>query len=568
MPSDLKETQSLNREPYDLIIIGGGINGTGVARDAALRGMRVLLLEKNDFGAGTSAYSSRLIHGGVRYLAHLELDLVAESLQERERLLHNAPHLVRPLAMAIPLYPGSKNPPFLVQLGMLIYDWLSLGKSIPKHRMLNREEFLTQYPGLRSKNLLGGPVYFDAQADFPERICVENALAAKETGLATLLNHTSVTSIRLADDTLPQVQFQNMLTGETQTVTGKVLINAAGPWVDDVLDHTKAQTQQPFHKRLIGGTKGSHIVVHQFEDGPKTALYVEAQSDGRPFFIIPWRKQYYLIGTTDLHFEGRPDQAVATADEVNYLLAETNYILPTAKLAPGDVLYTYSGIRPLPYSAKGTTGKVTRKHWVYDHASEGFPRVVSLVGGKLTTYRNLSEQAVDQVIRAYKLTQPDGQPWPKCSTRNLPLPGGKGIGNVEMYAEQYVRSASRKQDVPPETVAYLIGFYGSRYEAVLALCKDARLKQPLAENVSDIGAQVIYAVRNEMAQTVMDVMLRRLGCGLNGDAGLRTVDVVANLMSEELHWSDEKRQAEVEGYRAFIARTALAFKRTSVHAGA
>ncbi|HEY9745538.1 MAG TPA: glycerol-3-phosphate dehydrogenase [Oculatellaceae cyanobacterium] len=548
-------------DPYDLIVIGGGINGTGVARDAALRGMRVLLLEKNDFGAGTSAHSSRLIHGGLRYLAHLEFDLVYESLRERERLLRNAPHLVQPLEMVIPLYQGAKNPPFLVMIGLRLYDAFAWGKRMPDHRLLGRKAFLERYPSVNAARLLGGAVYFDAQANFPERLCVENALSALETGHAELRNHTEVTAIRLAENGLPCVAFRDRLTGREGVATAQVLINAAGPWVDDLLRRTdRRMAVAPNEQPLIGGTKGSHIVVRRFPGAPATALYAEAQSDGRPFFIIPWRQDYYLIGTTDLHFDGNPDHVSATMDEVAYLLAETNAILPDARLTPDDVLYTYSGIRPLPHAPRQKAGKITRKHLVRDHASDGFPRLLSLIGGKLTTYRRLAEQTVDAAICRYRLTRPDGRPWGRSVTGNLPLPGAAGMGELERYVNE--QTAMQAVDLPAEAVAHLIRLYGVRYRAVLALCKEeASLKAPLTEGCADLRAQVRYAVRTEMARTVADVLLRRLCCGLNGDAGLGAVEAVAQVMADELGWSEEKRQEEVAAYRQLIGRTALAFKK-------
>jgi glycerol-3-phosphate dehydrogenase len=545
---------------YDLIVIGGGINGTGVARDAALRGMRVLLLEKNDFGAGTSAHSSRLIHGGLRYLAHMEFDLVYESLQERERLLNNAPHLVKPLAMAIPLYPGSKNPPLMVRVGMWLYDLLSCNKRMPPHRMLGRSAFLKQYPSVQDKNLLGGPVFYDAQADFPERICLENVLAAKETGNAELLNHTKVTAIHQDKAGLPRVEFQNVITGHSGRATSQALINASGPWVDAVLQSARGIT--PKKRTLIGGTKGSHIVIRKFAGGPDTALYAEAKSDGRPFFIIPWRTHYYLIGTTDAHFKGNLEQLAATRDEVEYLLEETNAILPAAGLSLDDVLYTYSGVRPLPYSDE-PAGKVTRKHLIHNHAKEGFPRMFSLIGGKLTTYRRLAEEAVDLAIRQAHLKQANHQPWPHSPTGKLHLPGAEGIDDLALYKQKHLEKFRVRYGLPTETIASLINLYGSRAEAVLKLCEEnPALKQPIEEHGAGIAAQVAYAVRTEMAQTLDDVMLRRLDTNIANPCA--AAEVVSRIMAQELSWPEGKRQAEIAAYYQLIQQTALAFRNETV----
>jgi glycerol-3-phosphate dehydrogenase len=548
---------------YDLIVIGGGINGSGIARDAALRGLKVLLLEKEDFGAGTSAYSSRLIHGGLRYLANLELDLVRESLQERELLLQNAPHLVRPLALGIPIYTASRNPRWMVWLGMMLYDLLSAGKRMPKHCMYNREAFLRQYPGVNPDGLVGGPVYYDAQAALPERICVENAIAACHTGNATVLNHVEVTQLLRDGNILTGVVLTDRLTGRLYTATGQVIVNAAGPWTDWVLQRVQEATAVP-QARRIGGTKGSHIVVRKFPDGPETALYVEARSDGRPFFIIPWREAYYLIGTTDLPDAGDPDTVAADWDEVTYLLNETNFVLPQARLTQSDVLYTYSGIRPLPYTEGKSAGKITRKHWIVDHGKEAVNpvcRLISVIGGKLTTYRNLAEETVDYCLSTFRLLLPQDKPVSACVTREMPLPGGQGVEDIVDYKRQQALKASSQYGISEDIVSHLIDLYGSRYAQVLRLTQENQVwKESLHQGAKDIAAQVIFAVRSELAWTVSDVLLRRLGCGLDDSAGMAALEPVARLMATELGWSEEKIRMEMDAYTAYVQTRNLAFR--------
>lgn len=537
---------------YDLIVIGGGINGSGIARDAAMRGLTVLLLEKEDFGSGTSAYSSRLIHGGLRYLANLELDLVYESLRERELLLRNAPHLVRPLPMAIPTYSHSQKPCWMVGLGMWLYDLLSWGKRMPSHRMYGRDEFLKRYPVVNSEGLQGGPVYYDAQVAMPERICVENAIATLETGNATVLNHARVTNFLHDGNELTGVVFEDVLSGTLYPVGGRVIVNASGPWVDGLLHQVGVVTGQP-QTRRIGGTKGSHIIVRRFPDGPDTALYVEARSDGRPFFIIPWLNAYYLIGTTDLRFEGDPDAVAADRDEVAYLLAETNAVLPAAKLTERDVLYTYSGIRPLPYTEGKNAGKITRKHWIVDHALNAqhpVQRLVSIIGGKLTTYRNLAEEAVDYCVGAYQLRSLSGCQNLISKTRQMPLPGGVGIESIESYKRTEIPEASRQYPLSEVVVSHLIDQYGSRYRQVLQLLdENPGWKQPLTEHSVEIAAQVIYAIRYELALTVCDVLLRRLQSGFDAERGLDALETVTRLMAAELQWTDSRICQEQATYR-------------------
>jgi len=369
---------------YDVVIIGAGINGAGIARDAAMRGLKVLLIEKGEIGAGTTSASTRLIHGGLRYLEHFEFGLVRESLRERETLLRIAPELVRPLAMVIPIYKRSRRGWLMIRAGMVLYDLLSWRKSLPRHRMLSRAETLERWPGLNPEDLVGSALYYDAQVEFPERLVLANVQSAREFG-AEVLTHTRVTSL-----TGSGVEFGG------QFVEAGVVINAAGPWIDLVLDG--APVKSP---KLIGGTKGSHIVVAAFPGAPANAIYLEARSDGRPIFIIPWNK-LYLIGTTDIPFEGDPDQVRCEDWEIDYLLSETNFALPGAKLTRDNILYTYSGVRPLPYRSS------TRRHFIREHPQ--LPNLLSIVGGKLTTYRSLAEECVDMIFR--KL----GQNPPPCRT--------------------------------------------------------------------------------------------------------------------------------------------------------
>jgi len=398
---------------YDLVVIGGGINGAGIARDAALRGLRVLLLEKNDFGSGTSSWSSRLIHGGLRYLEYAELPLVFESLHERRRLRQLASHLVNRVRLTIPVYKQSRRSKLLIRLGMIAYDLLSIGKNIPRHRMLGRDQLIAEEPGIMRDGLLGGAQYYDAQVTFAERLVLENIIAAKEAG-ADVRNYATAIGINVSNGTVQSIHFLEQADGREKEVTTSLVINAAGPWVDSVL----ATVNREF-PRFMGGTKGSHIVVGRFDGAPGNAFYIEAEADGRPFFIIPWNEQY-LIGTTDIRYHGDPADAAASEDEIRYLLDETNRVFPAAGLSARDVHFAYAGVRPLPRRDKGPESAITRKHIIKKHGRVA-RGLVSIIGGKLTTYRSLAEQAVDLAVRMLKI------PAGRCVTRSMPLPGGVAI---------------------------------------------------------------------------------------------------------------------------------------------
>ena len=388
---------------FDVIVIGAGINGAGIARDAAMRGLKVLLIDKGEPGEGTTVASTRLIHGGLRYLEHFEFGLVRESLHERETLLRIAPHLVKPLAITIPIYKQSKRGRLRIRAGMILYDLLSWRKSLPSHRMFSQAETLKQLPGLNTDGLVGSALYYDAQVEFPEHLVMENVRSAREFG-AEVLTHTRVTNLTVNNDTVSGVEFD----GQPGFAEAAVVINAAGPWIDFVLERVPVKSP-----KLIGGTKGSHIVVAPFPGAPANAIYLEARSDARPIFIIPWNK-LYLIGTTDVRFEGDPDEVRCEPWEIDYLLSETNFALPGAHLTRDSILNTYSGVRPLPATSEKDEQSITRRHFIREHPA--LPNLLSIVGGKLTTYRSLAEECVDLIFQ--KL----GKDSPPCRTAVELLP--------------------------------------------------------------------------------------------------------------------------------------------------
>jgi glycerol-3-phosphate dehydrogenase len=389
---------------YELIVIGAGINGAAIAREAALAGIKVLLVERGDIGTGTSSASSRLIHGGLRYLEHAELGLVYESLRERERLLALAPHLVEPLELCIPIYRGARRQRWQIGIGLTVYDWLSAGKSLPKRRLYGRDELLAYLPGLRRDGLVGGASYYDAQVRYPERLVVENVRDAVAHG-AVLSTYSRVTRVRVERGRATGVEWQSAR--GRSGARAPLIVNAAGPWVDEVLGPIQ-------HTRLIGGTKGSHIVVPPFPGAPHVGVYVEAGADHRPFFILPWN-ELLLIGTTDERYEGDPGAADIDARERAYLAAETERVFPGAAGLTSRVLYTHTGVRPLPYQPRGAEGAITRRHIIRRHrAARG---LYSIVGGKLTTHRALAED----VLRKVRGELPR-RVHPKL-THDRPLPG-------------------------------------------------------------------------------------------------------------------------------------------------
>lgn len=514
-------------------MVGAGANGAGVARDASMRGLRVLLLDKGDVSSGTTAWSTRLIHGGLRYLEHGELSLVRESLRERETLLRRvAPHLVRPLPILVPLYANRRRSPLTVRAGLLAYDLLSFDKSLPRRRVLSPEEALRHAPGLEAEGLKGAALFYDAQVEFAERLAVENALSAREHG-AVVLTYARVGRLLTEGGAVRGVEFRDSLGGDTHAARARVVLNVAGPWVDEVLGESAGGGE-----KLIGGTKGSHVVVRKFPGAPDVALYSEALADGRPFFVIPWDGKF-LIGTTDERYTGDLDCVEADEREIEYLLNEANRVVPSASLTREQVLYTYSGVRPLPFAGARAEAAVTRRHFVRPSRLKG---LYSVVGGKLTTYRSLSERAVDLVFEEL------GRRPPPCQTASNPLPGADGF-------EPFAESFRARSTLPTKSTERLLKIYGARAGEVLRLAeRDEELRLPLSEETGSVGAEVVYSFESELAQTLADCLLRRTMVGLNGQVGLDAVERAALLARKFLGWDDARAAREVEDYRRYIER--------------
>jgi glycerol-3-phosphate dehydrogenase len=537
--SPLSPGVNQDSDRFDLILIGAGINGSGIARDATLRGLRVLVLDKGDVAGGTTSWSTRLIHGGLRYLEHREVGLVRESLQERERLLRIAPHLVRPLPLLLPIYRGDKRGRLLIRAGMVAYDVLSRGKSLPGHRVLSRAAALGRAPGLAESGLLGAALYHDAQVEYAERLALENALDARAHG-AEIRTYHHVSEILREDERVTGVAGNDILTGEPFRYAAPVVVNVAGPWVDEVL----AGSNLGQRSRLIGGSKGSHIVIDPFPGAPRDALYAEARQDGRPFFIIPWN-DLYLVGTTDTRYDGDLDEVKAEEWEIDLLLTETNRVIPTAKLTRECVRYTYAGVRPLPYAPGVSEASITRRHIMLDHDASGRARgLISIVGGKLTTYRELAEQCVDLVLR--KL----GRAAVRSQSAEMPLPGGM----TDLPWGEFAASFARTSGLPRQTVEHLLRVYGARAPEVLATASTPELREVFDPFTGAIAAEVPWAYHEEGARTLIDVIARRTMVGLGPDAGIGADATAAQVARDTLGWDSAKVDAEVDAYRCWVSR--------------
>ncbi len=509
---------------YDVAIIGAGVNGAGIARDAALRGLRVIILDKNDMCSGTSAISSRLIHGGLRYLEYAEIPLVYESLHERRCLRRIAAHLVKPLRISIPIFKGARRGPLLIRLGMIAYDILSFNKRLPRHDMLGRDEIKKEEPGLRDEGLLAAARYYDTQVTFAERLVLENLLAARSAG-AEIKTYCEVDEIRSCDGSVDSIRYCDR-EGRAHEIAVDSIVNAAGPWVDEVL---KTAPRTP--KRFVGGTKGSHIIVDPFNGAPKDAFYVEAAADGRPFFIIPWNDQY-LIGTTDIRYDDSLDNIRASRAEVDYLVSETNRVFPDAGLTAADINFAYAGVRPLPYREKGPESAITRRHIIKVNRKIA-KGLISIIGGKLTTYRNLAEQTVDRLAKILR------RKLPECRTRDTLLPGAWGIDRAR---QQLIAS----KIVSEQAVERLLSIYGGRAAAIAELAiANSALAATLDSEGRYLAAEVVFAIREEFATTLEDIVFRRMMAGFDADQGRPIYAAIAAQAAAEFGWSSDEVQSEL-----------------------
>lgn len=517
-------------DEYDVAVIGAGVNGSGIARDAALRGLRVVIFDQADVCSGTSAWSSRLIHGGLRYLEYGEIPLVYESLHERRTLRRIAAHLVKPVRITIPVYEGARRSPLLVRLGMLAYDLLSLGKEMPGHDMLSKKELLREAPGLNPDGLRAGARYFDAQVRYAERLVLENLLAAVAAG-ADIRTWHRVTGMNIENGSVKSIAWHDCIDDTTGTVAARVVINAGGPWVDEVLD-AAGKTGEP----LIGGTKGSHIIVGAFDGAPDDVFYVEAAADGRPFFIIPWNGQF-LIGTTDIRYEEPLDEVRASNEEIDYLLSETNRVFPAADLDRSRIHFAYAGVRPLPRRKQGPESAITRKHIIKRNASIA-DNIISIIGGKLTTYRSLAEQAVDETGRLLQ------RKLPPCRTADTPLPGG--------WDEEDAASALHAHgNLGERCVERLLAIYGRRAMTLVAFAESHSGFETLDANQSVLAAEVEFAIREEFARTLTDIVYRRLMIGLDADQGRTMYERIADVATAEFGWPGERRNDELQTLLAY-----------------
>ncbi len=524
---------------YDVVIIGGGMAGAGVARELALRGISVALVDKGDFASGTTSRSSKLIHGGLRYLELFDFGLVRESLREREILRRLAPHLVKPLPFLVPIYRGSSRGLIKVRLGLKLYDWLAPGRDRERYRVLRAVDALSLEPALRADDLRGAGYYFDDLLVSPERLCLENVLSACRHG-ARAFNYAELEEfVRDRRGAVSGVRVRDLLTGQVATLGARVVVNATGPWVDDIRARARVTERG---RRIVRTTKGIHCLLPRLTD---RAVY-HGTSDDRMIFVIPWR-DFSLVGSTDTDFDGDLDRLWATRDEVAYLLGEVRRVVPDRRVAAEHVAYTYAGVRPLTFEEGKRPSDVSRVHRI---VAEQNGRFLSITGTKLTCFRSLAAQLGDQVAATLRRKAPS-------RSARLTLDGlDEDATRVEARAWLDVSSEMAATGLDRETLETLVTTYGRGFRRVIELGgKIAGGTERLCPRNPDVVAQLHLAVQDELAVSLQDVLLRRTGIGTSPCQGEDCAEAIGRRMGQLCGWTPRRLQAELEAYRSWIARS-------------
>jgi glycerol-3-phosphate dehydrogenase len=540
--SRAEQVARLSREAFDLLVVGGGITGAGVAWDAATRGLRVALIERADFGAGTSSRSSKLIHGGLRYLAQGHLALTREAVQERGRLQRLAPHLVDLLPFAFPIFNGPVER-LTLAAGLWLYDAFAAGSGAPRHTWLSRARTLGAVPGLRQEGLAGAFVYRDARTD-DARMVVEVLRGAAGVG-AVVANYVSMEGLLTARGRAAGVAAVDRLSGETLEIQARVVVLATGVWLDRLLPPEEKGTR-------VRPAKGVHLFVGPGLAPADLALYLSTARDGRLIFVIPWQGKT-MIGTTDTPYAGDLARPAATAEDVRYLLDAVNRAFPARPLRREDVLSSQAGLRPLisEGDGDGSTAALSREDKVFETETG----TIAIAGGKLTTFRRMAEKVVNQAARRLGSTRGAG----RSPTAVLPLGGFTTPLDAPAFAA-WRRGALA--GAPPglrERRAHLIARYGARYPLLESLAEATPDgAAPLVPGEPFLEAEAVFAIRHEQAITVADVLSRRLRLTLlTPDQGRSAAARVAELLARELGWDAARREQAVREYEADVAQYAV-----------
>jgi glycerol-3-phosphate dehydrogenase len=514
----------LNDQHFQVVVIGGGINGVAVARQCARAGKHTLLVEQNDFASGVTSRSTRIIHGGLRYLEHGELGLVRESLRERENLLRERSHLVHPMHFLLLLNETTQRSALKVRAGLWLYQRMA-GKS--PHSDATEMELKRLERALDAGHRWSFFNYEDAQCEFPERLVAEWLMEAVDAG-AIVRNHTEALAVDVAHGRIRGVLLRDQITGRDARVDAGWVINCSGPWADRVCQRSAIRMAKP----MLGGLRGSHIVLPRFPGSPSAAVYTEAV-DGRPIFVLPWNDQI-LVGTTEVADNGDPGKTVPSAEEISYLVRSVAQLFPKAKLSAQSVKHAFAGIRPLPYSPDNRPSAITRRHILHDHADDGAAHMLSVIGGKLTTAASLARDCARKI--GLNAAEPN----------TVALGPGAAL---DPLLDDAVLEIARIGAVSEETAQGMVEWHGKRAADIarMALAR-AELRAPICPHTSHVIAEVVEAYRRECAVTLGDVLLRRVPVALGACWSESCSREAALRIGAVLGWNEHIMGANLENF--------------------
>jgi len=547
-----EQVARLRTQQFDLIVIGGGITGAGIALDAASRGLKVALVEKSDFASGTSSRSTKLIHGGLRYLAQLRFRLTREALMERSLLQKLAPHLVEPIPFIFPIY-HKRFEVWRVNTGLWLYDFMAGIRRTKLHHKLNRRETLLRVPDLNPIGLRASFVYYDSRTD-DARLVIEVLKAAVDYG-AVVANYVAADRVTTDDGNADGIVAHDLLSESTFEVRGRKVVAAAGVWLDQVL---AGNEESP--RRRVRPAKGVHLIVSRQRFGAEIAV-VFPTPDNRLMFVIPWQGAT-LIGTTDTDYNGPLDEPRASRADLDYILSVVNSNFPNAHLTDSDVVSIQAGLRPLVDSGGENTAKVSREDRVFE-SEDG---TIAIAGGKLTTYRRMGRKVVDLVVSRLR---EEGGLQRKLRSRTPDVPLGGFPERPRRRFSRFIRRRKAHQQPPdgavapwlkPASVQQLWRSYGANWQFVADLAaKEPLLAEPIVAGQDAVKAEVIFAVRHEMARSLCDVLARRTHVALlDPDQARSAAPAVAALMARELSWDDTETARQIQLYDRQIEQFSLA----------
>ncbi len=514
---------SLEGQHFQVVVIGGGINGVAVARECARAGKHTLLVEQNDFASGVTSRSTRIIHGGLRYLEHGELGLVRESLHERQILLRERSHLVHPMHFVLLLNENSQRSALKVRAGLWLYQRMAGRPPSADSTAMERKRLEMALDAGHRWSFFN---YEDAQCEFPERLVAEWLMEAVESG-AIVRNHMEALAVDVAHGRVRGVLLRDQITGRDFRVDAGWVINCSGPWADRVCQRSSIRMSNP----MLGGVRGSHIVLPRFSGSPNAAVYTEAV-DGRPIFVLPWNDQV-LVGTTEVADDGDPGKTVPSTDEISYLVRSVAKLFPKARITPQNVKHGFAGIRPLPYSPHHHPSVVTRQHILHDHAGDGASRMISVIGGKLTTAASLARSCARKI---------------GLSAAEPAMAVGPGRA-LDPLLDETVLEIARIGSVSEETARGMLEWHGKRAADIARMALvSAELRAPICPHTSHVIAEVVEAYRREYAVTLGDVLLRRVPVALGACWSESCSREAALRISPVLGWNEHVMGANLEAF--------------------